>query len=219
MVDSSVGGKTAIDLPQGKNLAGAFYQPKLVLCDIALLETLPHSVFADGCAEIIKYSVISNRELFDLLAERGPAFDREAVIAACIRQKANVVAQDETDRGLRQLLNLGHTVGHAIERCSDLTWSHGRAVAAGMAIVTRCAVAQGLCPAADAAALEALLTAFGLPVSCPFSAEELAEAALRDKKRRGSSLTLILPYGIGDSRLHPISVAEFAAYLKGGLQP
>ena len=218
MVDSSVGGKTAIDLPQGKNLVGAFYQPKVVLCDIDLLETLPRTAFLDGCAEVIKYGVIGNKPLFDLLAMEGPAFDREEVIACCIRQKADVVAGDETDNGLRQLLNLGHTIGHAIERCSDLAWSHGRAVAAGMAIVVRSAVKAGFCSAADAVRLEAVLRKFDLPVQCEFSAAQLAVAALSDKKRRGGSLTLVMPFGIGDTRLHPIPVTELEAFLEGGLQ-
>ena len=219
MVDSSVGGKTAIDLPQGKNLVGAFYQPKIVLCDMELLDTLPREAFLDGCAEVIKYGVIGNKPLFDLLVQQGLDFDREDVIARCVQQKADVVAQDEKDNGLRQLLNLGHTVGHAIERCSELAWSHGRAVAAGMAIVARSAAKAGICPAEDAAAIQALLRQFDLPIQCAFTAARLAEAALSDKKRRGGSLTLILPYGVGDTRLHPIPVAELAAFLEGGLQP
>lgn len=219
MVDSSVGGKTAIDLPQGKNLVGAFYQPRIVLCDMDLLDTLPREAFLDGCAEVIKYGVIGNKPLFDLLARQGLDFDREDVIARCVQQKADVVAQDEKDNGLRQLLNLGHTVGHAIERCSGLRWSHGRGVAAGMAIVARCAAKAGICPEQDAAAIQNLLRQFDLPVQCPFTAAQLASAALSDKKRRGGSLTLILPYGVGDTRLHPIRVAELEAFLEGGLQP
>lgn len=219
MVDSSVGGKTAIDLPQGKNLVGAFYQPKVVLCDVDLLETLPRAAFLDGCAEVIKYGVIGNKSLFDQLVEQGVAFDREAVIACCVQQKADIVAQDETDNGLRQLLNLGHTVGHAIERCSNLAWSHGRAVAAGMAIVARAAANAGLCSAEDAAAVEDLLRQFDLPVSCTFSAAQLAEAAHSDKKRRGGSLTLVVPHGVGDTGLHTIPVAELEAFLERGMQP
>ncbi len=219
MVDSSVGGKTAIDLPQGKNLAGAFYQPKLVLCDTALLNTLPRAAFLDGCAEVIKYGVIGNKPLFDLLQSQGLDFDREDVIARCIGQKADVVVEDETDHGLRQLLNLGHTVGHAIEVCSGLAWSHGKAVAAGMAIVCRSAVEADLCPAADAQALEALLRQFELPVQCEFTAAQLAEAAHSDKKRRGGSLTLVLPYAIGDTRLYSMPVDDLAAFLEGGLRP
>ena len=218
MVDSSVGGKTAIDLPQGKNLVGAFYQPKVVLCDMDLLDTLSEEAFLDGCAEVIKYGVIGNKPLFDRLCQQGMAFQRETVIASCVQQKADVVAQDETDQGLRQLLNLGHTVGHAIELCSELVWSHGHAVAAGMAIVARAAVKAGICPQADGAAIESLIRQFGLPTTCAFSAAQLAEAALRDKKRRGDQLTLILPYGIGDTRLHPIPVKDLEAFLEGGLQ-
>lgn len=219
MVDSSVGGKTAIDLPQGKNLVGAFYQPRIVLCDLNLLDTLPRTAFLDGCAEVIKYGIIGNKPLFDLLAQQGLAFDREEVIARCVQQKADVVAQDEKDNGLRQLLNLGHTVGHAIERCSGLAWSHGHGVAAGMAIVARSAAKAGLCPRADAEAIEDLLRQFELPIQCAYTAAQLAAAALSDKKRRGGSLTLILPYGVGDTRLYPMPVAELAAFLEGGMQP
>lgn len=218
MVDSSVGGKTAIDLPQGKNLVGAFYQPKLVLCDMDLLSTLPRSAFLDGCAEIIKYGIIGNKPLFALLKERGSEFDRETVIAHCVRQKADVVAGDEKDIGLRQLLNFGHTVGHAIELCSGLSWSHGRAVAAGMAIVFRCAAKAGLCSAEDAAAVISLLQAFDLPVDCSYTPVQLAEAALHDKKRRGGSLTMVIPFAIGDVRLYPIAVTALAAFLEGGLR-
>ena len=115
MVDSSVGGKTAIDLPAGKNLAGAFYQPILVLCDIDALSTLPDQIFQEGCAEVIKYGILYDTELFDHLDQMGLAFDRESVITRCIQLKRDVVADDEFDRGARQMLNLGHTVGHGIE--------------------------------------------------------------------------------------------------------
>ena len=136
-VDSSVGGKTAIDLPAGKNLAGAFCQPSLVLCDTDTLNTLPEDIFLDGCAEVVKYSVLYDPILFDTLSEAGPAFDRESVIARCVKLKRDVVAEDEFDTGLRMKLNLGHTVGHGIEACSHYGISHGKAVAAGIAIVSR----------------------------------------------------------------------------------
>ena len=215
-VDSSVGGKTAVDLVAGKNLAGAFHQPSLVICDYTTLDTLTPEIFADGCAEVIKYGVIGDRPLFDRL-KKGVKEQIEEVIASCVENKRDIVEGDEFDRGQRQLLNLGHTVGHAIELCSHMEISHGSAVAMGMVIVTRAAVRMGLCPEDALCELLALLTAEKLPTSCPFSAEELAKAALGDKKRSGDSLTLILPYAIGDSRLYRISVDELSAILEKGL--
>ena len=124
-VDSSVGGKTAIDLDAGKNLAGAFYQPSAVLCDLDTLNTLPENIFRDGCAEVIKYGVLYDEALFAHLEEKGLGFDQEEVISRCVELKRDVVAQDEFDRGERQKLNLGHTIGHGIEACSGYKISHG----------------------------------------------------------------------------------------------
>ena len=134
MVDSSVGGKTAIDLTAGKNLCGAFKQPKLVLCDTECLKTLPREELLCGCAEVIKYGVLYDPELFYHLQKHGLSFDREWVIARCVTLKRDVVAQDEFDRGARQKLNLGHTFGHSVEALSNFAISHGQAVAIGMAI-------------------------------------------------------------------------------------
>lgn len=217
-VDSSVGGKTAVDLRAGKNLAGAFHQPSLVLCDYTTLDTLKPEIFADGCAEVIKYGVINDRPFFSLL-ENGIRQNIEEVIARCIQNKAAVVEADEFDRGCRQLLNLGHTVGHAIELCSGMEISHGSAVAMGMVVITRAAVAMGLCPGEDLLRLCALLQSAGLPLDCPFSPKELTAAASSDKKRAGDTLTLVVPYGIGDSRLLRISVAELSQWIEKGLAP
>ena len=166
-VDSSVGGKTAIDLPAGKNLCGAFYQPSLVLCDINTLNTLPESVFKDGCAEVIKYGILYDPDLFDHLAENGLAFDRQAVITRCVELKRNVVAEDEFDTGARMKLNLGHTIGHGIEAQSRFEISHGTAVAMGTAIVTRAAGQLGICTAeTEKAVLDILVNSvFPLPVT------------------------------------------------------
>ena len=122
-VDSSVGGKTAVDLPQGKNLAGVFHQPSLVLCDCDTLDTLPADVFRDGCAEVIKYGVLCDAQFFESL-QKPVNEQREAVISRCVRIKSDIVSRDERDKGERQLLNLGHTIGHAIEQCSGFTVSH-----------------------------------------------------------------------------------------------
>lgn len=216
-VDSSVGGKTAVDLKAGKNLAGAFHQPSLVLCDYTTLDTLTPEIFADGCAEVIKYGVINDRPFFDLLKE-GIRENIEEIISLCVQNKAQVVEGDEFDRGSRQLLNLGHTIGHAIELCSHMEISHGSAVAMGMVIVTRAAVNMGLCPREDLDELISLLCAAHLPVSCPFGADELARAASADKKRSGEMITLIVPYGIGKSRLQKIPVQDLAEWIRKGLE-
>ena len=215
-VDSSVGGKTAVDLAAGKNLAGVFHQPSLVLCDVNTLETLEDSVFADGCAEVIKYAIINDREMFGRL-QSGIRANVEDVIADCVKHKADIVALDEFDRGTRQLLNLGHTVGHAIELCSELAISHGSAVSIGMVIVMRAAIAMGLCPADDLDELIAILKQNGLPVSCPYTADALAAVASADKKRAGDTISLVLPYGIGDSRLYKIPVSALAEFIAKGL--
>ena len=215
-VDSSVGGKTAVNLSAGKNLAGAFYQPRLVICDPDTLSTLPPEIFSDGCAEVIKYGVINDAELFGMLAD-GASPASESIIARCVSNKRDIVEQDEFDTGMRQLLNLGHTVAHAIEKCSDFAISHGSAVAIGTVTVMRSAVVQGLCPAADLDALISLTKQLGLPVSCAYSADELAAAALSDKKRTGASITLVVPYAIGDSRLCKINADELGAWFAKGL--
>lgn len=216
-VDSSVGGKTAIDLPAGKNLVGAFYQPDLVLCDIDTLQTLPAEIFSDGCAEVIKYGVLDDPALFAHLRSAGPAFDRERVIADSVRMKRDVVCRDEFDTGLRQLLNLGHTFAHGIEACSKYTIPHGRAVASGMAIIGRAAAKKGYCTAECAAEIEAILTQFGLPVRSRFSAAELAASALSDKKRDGDTITLIVPRKIGQCDRVSVPVSELPMWAEAGI--
>ena len=215
-VDSSVGGKTAVDLAAGKNLMGSFHQPSLVLCDYSTLDTLPCEIFSDGCAEVIKYGVINDRPLFDRL-KKGIRSGIEEVIAECVIKKAEIVQKDEFDKGCRQLLNLGHTVGHAIELCSDFEISHGSAVAIGVVIVTRIAASLGICPEDDLNELIALLKAEGLPTQCGFSAEELALAASADKKRSGDSISMIIPYGIGSCKPMEISINDLASFIEKGL--
>ena len=215
-VDSSVGGKTAVDLAAGKNLAGVFHQPSLVLCDVNTLETLEDSVFADGCAEVIKYAIINDREMFGRL-QSGIRANVEDVIADCVKHKADIVALDEFDRGTRQLLNLGHTVGHAIEALSGFAISHGSAVAIGTVIVTKIAVSMGICSTEDQAAITSLLRSVGLPTECPYSVPELTRIATADKKREGDSITLILPNGIGNCRPQKIAVSELEGYISKGL--
>ncbi len=217
MVDSSVGGKTAVDLPAGKNLMGAFHQPSLVICDPLVLDSLSPQQFADGCGEVIKYGVIGNRPFFDSLST--PIREQaEDVIAACVAAKRDIVANDERDAGQRQLLNLGHTVGHGIEKLADFTIPHGHAVAMGMAVITRAAVRRGLCPPEDLNALLEMLRSYDLPAECPFPAAELEAAMAADKKRAGDRITLVVPHGIGDSRLLQIPMTELSAWLADGLE-
>lgn len=217
MVDSSVGGKTAIDLPAGKNLAGAFKQPKLVLCDVAALATLPKRYFLDGCAEVIKYGMLYDPELISYLLDMGPDFDLEYVISKCIAFKRDVVQEDEFDTGSRQLLNFGHTIGHGIEAASNFALSHGQAVAAGMAIVTRAAVANGVCTPETAETLCVLLKKFSLPVNTTFTAKVLYNEALSDKKRSGGTVNLIVPREIGCCEIIVTPVADLESFIKAGL--
>ena len=211
MVDSSVGGKTAIDLPSGKNLAGAFCQPKLVLCDTDTLATLPEDIFRDGCAEVIKYGILYDPDLFTHLTEKGLAFDRKAVITRCVELKRDVVTQDEFDTGLRMKLNLGHTVGHGIEAISNFSLSHGEAVAIGMAIVSR----ASRCP--DGQKILACLERFGLPTTTDYAPEEIYRCALSDKKRSAATVNLILPCAIGSCAIVPTPIADLKSFIEAGL--
>ena len=216
-VDSSVGGKTAIDLPAGKNLAGAFCQPSLVLCDTDCLQTLPEDIFRDGCAEVIKTAILFDEDLFMDLVRDGLKFDREAVIARCVVHKRDIVMEDEFDRGQRQLLNLGHTVGHAAEALSDFTLSHGKAVAIGTAIVARSAARYGICDQATATRIQWLLQRFGLPLFTAEHPYDLAQAARSDKKTTGGTVNLIVPIAIGKCILRPTPVEELETFIQAGL--
>ena len=207
-VDSSVGGKTAIDLRAGKNLAGAFLQPAAVLCDTDCLKTLPPPVFADGAAEAVKTGVLCDEGLFALFEDGTLKADPAEVIARCVEYKAGVVERDEKEQGERKLLNLGHTVGHAIEKCSGYTIPHGHAVAAGLAVMARAAERLRWTNGPIAERVGRCLEAQGLPVSTEFSPEALAEAALADKKRAGDSITIVVPKEIGTCELLKIPVSE-----------
>ncbi|MBP3652336.1 MAG: 3-dehydroquinate synthase [Clostridia bacterium] len=217
-VDSSVGGKTAIDLPAGKNLVGAFYQPNLVICDPDLLDSLPPAIFADGCAEVIKHGMLGRKPLLNHLREKHAREDLEYVIAENVDMKRSVVEGDEFDTGRRQLLNLGHTFAHSIEALSHYQIPHGSAVAMGMRLITNAAIRKGFCPAEVLPVLEELLVKHDLPLHCPYGAEELAEVALLDKKRSGSTLTLAVPCGLGETKLHKIDVSELIDWAKAGLE-
>lgn len=217
MVDSSVGGKTAIDLPTGKNLAGAFYQPNLVLCDIDALNTLPEDIFRDGCAEVIKYGILFDKPLFFHLSEHGINFDREAVVSRCVELKRDVVAVDEFDTGDRQRLNLGHTIGHGIEAQSNFSISHGKAVAIGTAIVSKAAMAFNICSEETYSSIISVLETFALPTVTKIDAAALFESALSDKKRSGGTVNLIIPESIGSCRIQPTPITNLKSFIEAGL--
>jgi 3-dehydroquinate synthase len=227
-VDSSVGGKTAVNTPRGKNLVGAFYQPRLVIADTELLATLPDREMKAGYAEILKYGLINDAPFFDWLSANGskvlalePEAARYAVARSCAA-KAAIVVEDETETGVRQLLNLGHTFGHALEAANsygpDLL--HGEAVALGMALAFRYGAGLGVTPAADARRVADVIRASGLPADlggrdrARFTAPRLTELMQQDKKARGGRVPLILARGIGASYIHPdADLASIEAFL------
>ena len=214
-VDSSVGGKTAVDLAAGKNLAGAFHHPSLVLCDPDTLETLPDEVRADGFAEIIKYGVLGDAALFEML--RDPAsLDMEEIIARCVQAKADIVEQDELDNGLRKLLNYGHTAGHAIEAHSDFSVMHGHGVAMGMMIAARYAARRGLCPADLPEEQAKVIRLYGLPTQSPYPPAVLYESTTRDKKRMKNQIDIVIPKQIGECVLLRLNIEELKNYLTEG---
>lgn len=213
MTDASVGGKTGLDLDTGKNLVGAFYQPKLVVCDPETLKTLPQPALSDGFAEVIKYGMIGDSELLTLLhGDFAP--QAEQIISRCIRQKAALVQQDERDCGIRRLLNFGHTVGHAIETVSEYRISHGKAVAIGMAAMTKLSEHTGECADGIYWELCDLLTKYGLPTRLPYDAQTLYEASLSDKKRQDGTLALVLPMRRGQCRIRECPTEDYRAMLE-----
>ena len=218
-VDSSVGGKVAIDLQAGKNLAGAFWQPRLVLMDPDTLDTLPDSTFADGMAEVIKYGCILDRAFFDFLAARPSRreimVEIEHVLYTCCDLKRMVVEEDELDTGKRMLLNFGHTLGHAYEKAGGYEkWTHGQAVAAGMVRAARLGETMGITPAGTADRIAVLLAPLGLPVDIPCTGEEYAAAIGLDKKGAGADISVILLEELGHAIPHKMPKAALLEELK-----
>ncbi len=215
-VDSSVGGKTAVNLRAAKNMAGTFAQPSRVLIDTDVMRTLPGALVADGAAEVIKYGVLSDPALLDLAAD-GQLMDQiEDVIERCVTIKRAFVQDDEFDRGQRQLLNLGHTIGHAIELYSGYTVQHGRAVGMGLFAIAKAARALGHSESDCVPPIERALRACGLDVECPYSADAILRGMLMDKKRTGSEITLAVPVRIGDCRLMKVPVAALTDWVWAG---
>ena len=219
MVDSSVGGKTAVDLPVGKNLVGAFYQPDVVICDIGTLRTLPEDIFNDGCAEMVKHGVIQSAELFGMLKEpiRNRMDDRmDDVIARNIIIKRDIVEADEKDKGIRQVLNFGHTIGHSIEKHSSFGIAHGKAVAIGMVIESRAAWRMGICDESCHLEIVEAVRRFRLPSETNITPEALINEAWFDKKRSGQKITLFLPERIGKCVMKSFSMDELEEFFRLG---
>ncbi len=218
-VDSSVGGKVAVDLNAGKNLAGAFYQPKIVLMDPECLNTLPDRVLSDGMAEVIKYGCIWDKNLFAQLTELD---SREKIMGhieditlACCDIKRQVVEQDEKDTGLRMLLNFGHTLGHVYEKAYNYeTYTHGEAVAAGMVAAAKLGQAMGVTPVGTEEKIAALLNKFSLPTEIAASHADYAETLVRDKKSQGEDIHLIVLEEIGRAKAVKMKKSELLALIK-----
>ena len=217
-VDSSVGGKTAIDIEAGKNLVGAFWQPSAVICDPTLLDTLPCEYFSDGMAEVIKYAMIRDASLFDLISGGAVKENIVEVIARCVSIKRDVVEEDECDKGVRAILNFGHTAAHAIEAESSFGISHGRAVGIGMMIITRACAALGLCSEQELGLLSKTLADYSLTLTCPYGADVVYKHALSDKKREGGGISLIMCTGIGSCRIEKTAFEDVRRIFELGVK-
>lgn len=217
-VDSSVGGKTAIDLPEGKNLVGAFKQPKVVICDTDTLDTLPEEFLIDGMGEVVKYGMIKSAPLFELLETRTLGDIKEIsadVIKQCVSIKRDVVEADEFDKGERMLLNFGHTLAHSIEQYYNYTGiTHGKAVAAGMRMITSLAEKQGKASKGLTDRLVGCLERYKLNVSVEPTEKELGGACLNDKKRESGSISIIICSEVGKSAAVKMPVEKFLEFLE-----
>ena len=223
-VDSSVGGKVAIDLNAGKNLAGAFWQPKRVLIDPEVLHTLPDRTFSDGMAEVIKYGCIRDRAFFDLLDQcggRSGAMDHiEDVLYTCCDLKRQVVLEDERDTGVRMTLNFGHTIGHAFELAGNYeTWTHGQGVAAGMHWAARVGVGLDITPEEAVPAIQAILEKYSLPTDIPCPWAVMTQAIGLDKKNTGGDIHLIVLTRLGWAEPRRMSRDALLEQLEALAQP
>ena len=227
MVDSSVGGKTSIDLEAGKNLCGAFWQPISVICSVDTLSTLDKRYFDDGVAEIIKYGILGNdkilRILHDCIATQNNTYHAlkpflEDIVEESINTKISFIKDDVYDNGRRQYLNFGHTIGHAVEHASRYAFSHGQAVAIGMCSIARAGEALGFTEEGTASQLEQLVQGVGLPTNTIIPAADLYNSALSDKKRRGREISLIIPTKVGKCEITKVSIDELKNILDLGVK-
>lgn len=214
MVDSSIGGKTGINIDKGKNLIGAFHTPRLVFRDIKLLRSLDPAVFWDGFGEVIKYAMLS-KPVYELVAGQADAdLDLEAVISECARFKYEIIMEDFEDRGIRKTLNFGHTLGHAIEKASKYEVSHGMAVVKGMALMFRISAGEGWCDESIQEAFLALIEEYDYDHDIEFGADELIEYVKADKKRSGNSIDIVIPCEMNECKIKRLLVTELASLIE-----
>lgn len=216
MIDSSVGGKTAVDLPTGKNLMGSFHQPSMVLIDPSFLSTLPAEFYSDGLGEAVKYGVIRSKALFDRLEHEKPADFIEELIVECVSIKRDIVEADEFESGCRQLLNMGHTFGHAIEKCCNFkSITHGEAVGIGMLYAAKVGERLGICNNGNEERIRKLLTKLGLPTATNVTLDDMINAMSADKKLHGEYINFVLFKEIGNGVIHRLSAQEVRNILIG----
>lgn len=213
-LDSSIGGKTGINLLYGKNLAGAFWQPSLVICDYKTFETLELHEILNGTAEAVKNAMLMEAGLFDKILSKS----YEDVISRCVSIKKSIVEADERDTGMRQLLNFGHTAGHSIEKLSSYTISHGHAVAMGMVLESKGAYRMGLTDFDGSLYLTKILNEIGFDLNIPYSSDDIYKYALTDKKIKDGHIAMVIPEDVGKCKLHKISLDELKDFLKAGLE-
>lgn len=211
-IDSSVGGKTAVDLKAGKNLAGRIYPPKAVVCDLDTLATLPRSEWKCGLGEAVKYAVLAGGEIFDIMENGAGAENLERLIDLCVDYKRRIVEADENEGGLRRLLNLGHTVGHAIEAESALGFPHGVCVAMGIKVIARASVSAGYLPKDEYLRISALLQKYGFP-ECPYPLRSVIMHAAHDKKISGGKINAVVIRGIGRCETVPMTLDELKEFV------
>ncbi len=218
-VDSSVGGKSAVNMESGKNMAGIFKQPAFVICDTSLFNSLANDEFSSGVAEVIKYAVLFDKDLFERVKQRLSKGDKDLdeIVEKCVQFKANIVSEDEFDKGKRHLLNLGHTFGHAIERASGYSVVHGNAVAMGLDIMARACLRKGITDLNTVCDIETALSANGLPVNTSFTSEELIKYAKMDKKSNGNSIDIVVIKGIEDCKTKRIDFEELGEFANLGV--
>lgn len=215
-IDSSVGGKTAVDLPQGKNLVGAFYQPEFVLCDISTTKTLSKEIYIDGLGEMAKYAVLIGDSFLDLILNNKDNLSKimKELIILCIEYKRDIVEKDEFENGCRKILNLGHTVAHSIEKLSNYTITHGKAVGMGLKEIVEISNRNKFLSDDDMNKINNMLEALGQLDINPFSMSKCIEVMNVDKKCDGEEITLVIPYEIGDCRFKKIKLSSIGELIE-----
>ena len=216
-VDASVGGKTGVDLAAGKNLAGSFHQPACVIFDPDVIKTLPKEQIDEGKAEIIKHAVLAGGRLYEIASRGALLDDIEEVVALNVEIKRDYVQADPYDTGCRQLLNFGHTIGHAIEKRSDYTVPHGQAVAMGMVAETKAFIKLYNEKSEILETIQSLLEKNSIKFDIPYTAQELTQAAIHDKKMASGKLNIIAPVGIGNCQLRSIPISRLEEYIESGV--